>query len=113
MKELKFEPEILQKHLAKNPRSILTGRDKPKGKEYELFRIEGFGVWQLMLIGRPCSILDYAKSYYRAEGFKTYRELYDILRRLYDNADIYPHVFALYLTEEQDKAYQSKLEAFT
>lgn len=103
MKELKFEPEILQKHLARNPAHILTGRAKPKGKEYELFRIEGFGIWSLVLIGRPCSIPEYSRSYYRAEGFNSSRELYDILRRLYDNADIYPHVFSLYQTEEQAK----------
>lgn len=103
MKELKFEPEILAKHIARNPTSILTGRDEPKGKPYELFKIKDFGVWSLILVGRPCSIGDYANSYYQAEGFKNARELYVVLRRLYDDAQIYPHIFALHQTEEQAK----------
>lgn len=103
MKELKFEPEILAKHLARNPNSILTGRSKPKGKIGELFRIPNYGVWELIFIGQSCSIGTYANAYSKLEGFSTPTELSIILRRLYDNADIYPHIFNRVQTEEESK----------
>lgn len=110
MKELHFEPEILEKHLARNPTAILTARNKRKGKPGDLFTIEGYGVWELVTIGTPFNIPSYCRDFYFLEGFNTQFELYSILRRLYNADMVYPHIFNRIKTEEEAK--QTSLDIF-
>lgn len=85
MKELKFTPENLQRHLRAQPRRITTTRDTYKGGTGTVFRIEGVGYFRVCSVRHFYSgdLFDLCKTYWAEEGFSNTNELIVEIRRLY------------------------------
>lgn len=96
MKELKFTPENLKRHLLAKPyygwhtrgvsKHIITARDESKGKPGDVFFIKGIGKFCLLSVhkitrNKRYGILSY--PWYDDEGFSSESEFFDEMFRLY------------------------------
>lgn len=92
MKELKFTPENLQRHLRNDRRIITTTRDSYKGGCGTVFKIEGLGYFVVMRYEHysDTQLRELCKDHYRDEGFPTVGAMVTELERLYpDSKDFY------------------------
>lgn len=108
MKELKFTPENLERHLkatggmkwSSNRRRIITTRTKILGKEGDIFKIEGAGYF--VLERAPCEYKGLEGFYslvnynFEGEGFPSASEFAAELVRIYGGIPetLYKHYFA-------------------
>lgn len=88
MKELKFTPENLQRHLRNDRRTITTTRDSYKGGVGTVFKIEGLGYFVVMRYEHYSNLQlrELCKDHYQEEGFPTIGAFINELEKLYPNA---------------------------
>lgn len=95
MKELKFTPENLERHLKKSDLCICTTRDELKGNIGDDFEVKGVGIYRLDYFERyPRHALESLANYHCvAAGFSKSDYISELMRIYPDASEFYVHYF--------------------
>lgn len=95
MKELKFTPENLERHLNKSDLYICTTRDELKGNIGDVFEVKGVGVYRLdayMRYSRQ-NLESLASHHCVSAGFLKSDYISELMRIYPDASEFYVHYF--------------------